>query len=86
MKNIFSIKDKVILVTGATGYLGRKMVEHLVKADAKVIALSRDINKLEKLANSLSISHEQIFEMDISNKQNVQDIFQKIFQKCLSVI
>lgn len=81
MKNIFSIKDKVILVTGATGYLGRKMVEHLVKADAKVIALSRDINKLKKLANDLSMSYEQIFEMDVSNEQDVKDIFLKIYQK-----
>ncbi|HIP11645.1 MAG TPA: SDR family oxidoreductase [Arcobacter sp.] len=81
MKNIFSIKDKVILITGATGYLGSKMVEHLSLADATVIVLSTSITKSLKLCENLSIPLKQAFDIDVSNKESIKNTFKTIFDK-----
>lgn len=40
--NSFSLKDKIIVVTGATGILGKSFVEALAEAGAKVAVLGRD--------------------------------------------
>jgi len=31
MRNLFNIKDKVIIITGGTGVLGASMVEYMVE-------------------------------------------------------
>lgn len=81
MNNIYSVKDKVIVITGATGYLGSKMVEHLTLAGAKVISISKDYKKLKNLSENLSISFEQFFEVDVSDEESVKNVFDKIFKK-----
>ena len=78
MNNIYSVKDKVIVITGATGYLGSKMVEHLTLAGAKVISISKDYKKLKNLSEKLSISFEQFFEVDVSDEESVKNVFDKI--------
>ena len=39
--NLFSVKDKVIVLTGGTGILGRCMAKHLAKEGAAVVILDR---------------------------------------------
>ncbi|GMN90417.1 SDR family oxidoreductase [Francisella sciaenopsi] len=81
MNNIYSIKDKVVVITGATGYLGSQMVEDLSFSGAKVILLSRDIAKLRDLCDRLQLGYEQAFEVDVSNEKNVKDIIFEIYNK-----
>lgn len=40
--NLFDIKGKVILITGATGILGSKMVEYFAAQSCKVVILARN--------------------------------------------
>src|SRR5688572_1746356 len=47
MDNMFSLKDKVIIVTGGTGILGNAFVNAIVEAGGKVGILGRN----EKVAN-----------------------------------
>lgn len=49
MGNLFSIKDKVVLITGGTGVLGRTIAEYLAEEGAKVVVLARN----EQLGNEL---------------------------------
>ena len=44
------LKDRVILVTGASGGIGAATVRMLVKEEAKVIASGRNEDKLAQLA------------------------------------
>ena len=41
MENLFDIKDKVVVITGGTGVLGRTIAEYLAQEGAKVIILGR---------------------------------------------
>jgi gluconate 5-dehydrogenase len=84
MKELFSIKNKVIIITGSTGYLGSKMVKHLSKSGAIVIVLSTNIDKALKLCAKLRISKKQAFEIDLSDvssiKKTIKDIY-NIFKR-----
>ena len=48
--NLFDVKDRVIVITGATGVLGRAMVRHFAEEGAKVVILGRN----EQVGNQLA--------------------------------
>lgn len=79
--NLFSIKDKVIIITGATGYLGSKMVEHLHLLGAKVIVLSTKYSKSKELCENLGIDIEQAFEIDLSSLESIKSTLKSVFEK-----
>lgn len=41
MKNLFNVKDQVVVITGGTGVLGRAIAAHLAEEGAKVVILGR---------------------------------------------
>lgn len=41
MKNLFDIKDQVVVVTGGTGVLGKAIATHLAEQGAKVVIMGR---------------------------------------------
>lgn len=79
MKKIFSVNNKVIVITGATGYLGSKMVEHLTLAGAKVIVLSTTLTKSRQLCKKLNLPENQAFEIDVSSKESIETVFEDIY-------
>jgi NAD(P)-dependent dehydrogenase (short-subunit alcohol dehydrogenase family) len=81
MKSIYSIKEKVIVITGATGYLGSKMVEHLSIAGAKVIVLSTKLSRSIELCKKLDIDNAQAFEIDVSSKDSIKQTFHQVYNK-----
>lgn len=50
---MFSVKDKTIVITGATGVLGETMAKHLANEGARVLVIGRTPNKIETLANAI---------------------------------
>ena len=50
MSKMFSVKDKVVVITGAAGILGSVMVRHFADEGAKVVILDRALEPAEKLA------------------------------------
>ncbi len=85
MKNIFSVDNKVIVITGATGYLGTKMVEHLTLAGAKVIVLSTSLIKSRQSCKKLNIPENQAFEIDVSSKESIETVFEVIYNTFSSI-
>ncbi len=50
VKELLSLKSKIVLVTGGSGNYGKCIVEGLAEADATVITTSRNIEQAEKTA------------------------------------
>jgi len=83
MRDLFDIKDRVIVITGGTGILGSCMVEYLAEQGAKVVVLARNKDVGNKLVNGiLAKGQEALFLIsDVINKavieQNCADILKK---------
>ncbi|MBO5173658.1 MAG: SDR family oxidoreductase [Eubacterium sp.] len=69
-----NMKDKVILVTGATSGMGETVAKRFVNEGAKVVAIGRNEEKLQML----EYEHEgQVlsYRYDLSDLENIEDIF-----------
>ncbi len=53
MSNLFSIKEKVILLTGGCGILGSSMAKHLAGEGARVVVLDRNAERGEELVKEI---------------------------------
>ena len=51
INDLFSLKGKIILVTGGAGNYGRSMVEGLAEAGGTVIIASRNLEKISAVTN-----------------------------------
>jgi NAD(P)-dependent dehydrogenase (short-subunit alcohol dehydrogenase family) len=80
-EDLFSLREKVAVVTGGYGHLGKGFCKGLADAGASVIAAGRNYDKF-KLAfirgNSRKINFEQ---MDISSEESVKTAFKNIYKK-----
>ncbi len=77
------LKDKVILITGASRGLGAEIAKQLIISKAKVIAIARNLKQLEELDDFAKDhnSHITIVPMDISNFANIYELGQIIYKK-----
>ncbi|MDD6211394.1 MAG: SDR family oxidoreductase [Bacteroidales bacterium] len=83
MKNLFCIKDKVILLTGGCGILGSCMSRHLAEQGAKVIILDRNEEAGKALVDSiLKEGGEALFlTTDVLNKEKLEENRQAILER-----
>lgn len=52
-----SLEGQHVLITGATGGLGREITRTLFKTKCKITAVSRDLGRLQKLQQEVSINY-----------------------------
>lgn len=80
VENIFSdLNNKVILITGGYGYLGKEMVNILSKYQAKLYVLGKSFQKFE---NSFSNEENVFFQKtDISDINSIKQSFEIIYDK-----
>jgi len=83
MKNLFSVKDKVILITGGAGILGTSMVHHFAEQGAKVVVLDRVAEVGEALVNAVKAKgYEALFVLtDVLNKEVLEANYDTIMAK-----
>lgn len=77
MKNLFCVKDKVVVITGAAGILGTSMVRHFAEQGAKVVILDRNTEAGEKLAKEAGAA---FLYTDVLNKEVVEQNFADIMK------
>ena len=66
------LRNKTILITGASGGLGQSLAKTYAKQGGKIINLSRNLEKMIKLNNTLNTINQQenlYFKTDISKIQ-----------------
>ena len=81
---MFNLKNKIIIVTGGTGLLGRKYSEELAKQKAIVIIADLQKTKPKEIANQLSKRiNNNIFgyELDLTIEKDVVTFIEKIYKE-----
>ena len=63
---------KKILLTGATGYIGKRLLPILVESGYSVICCVRDLNKFH-VADSVK-TKIQVIETDLTNRESLKNI------------
>lgn len=76
LNDLFKLKGKSVIVTGACGQLGREICQAFVNCGAHVVGIDKTINPDYK--NSASISY---YEADITNSEAVSTVFESIVQQ-----
>ena len=68
------LKNKKIIVTGASGGIGSSIIEKLSKCGAKVLASGTRIEKLEELKSKFN--NVEILKFDISNSDKIEEFIE----------
>lgn len=66
------IKDKVVVVTGASGGLGAEAARHLAKAGAKRAFGARWTDGLQALAEELGLGRNAVVRTDATDRAQVK--------------
>lgn len=72
-----SVEQKVIVVTGAGGGMGKAIIQEQLKQGNRVVGLDLSIDALLDIAQDAL----QCFEVNVLQEERVQDICQQVFDK-----
>ena len=80
---MFSLKDKVAIVTGASQGIGRETALSLAEAGAKVSAAARNEEKLASLVSEIAGKGGEAFalKMDVADAEQVKAGFKQVLEK-----
>lgn len=79
----FNIRNKIILITGGGGVLGRSMAQHLLENGARIIILDHKEENVLAAIDFLKSTSENVdgFVCDVTNKTSLQSVCVKIVEK-----
>lgn len=74
------MKNKIILVTGASSGIGRACAKEFIALGAKVIMAARRVERMKEVVKELNLTSEQahIIELDVKNQQQVEQAIQSL--------
>ncbi len=79
MCELFSVKDKVVVITGGTGVLGRAIAKYLDQEGAKVVILGRNEQLGQEIASQSSTEDGMLFiKCDVMDQENVQAVCDEV--------
>jgi 3-oxoacyl-[acyl-carrier protein] reductase len=80
---MFSLKDRVALVTGASQGIGRAIALALSCAGARVVLAARNAEKLQSLAEEIDAAHGAALaiQMDVGDAQQVKAGFRQALER-----
>jgi NAD(P)-dependent dehydrogenase (short-subunit alcohol dehydrogenase family) len=80
MTNIFSLKNKTAIVTGALGLIGKKHCEALAQAGANVVVADMNEAEAETFAKKLGENHTGL-KIDVTNESSLKSAREKILAR-----
>ncbi|NMC46548.1 MAG: SDR family oxidoreductase [Chloroflexi bacterium] len=80
VEDIFDLKEKVVLVTGAAGLIGSRFCKVLLGAHASVAAADLNVQKVNGMLEGLGENKTRIsgFEVDITSSSSVQKLVEQV--------
>ena len=82
MKNLFDIKNKVIVITGGCGILGKNIANYLAEQGAKIVILDRVEEAGRELEAELNRKSEALFLVtDVLNKEVLEENKKAILER-----
>ncbi len=82
------LKDKTVLITGASSGIGKCFAENLAAQGCHLVLIARSKDKLERLAKSLRSQYSvnaDAFHSDLSQPESPKKLFQEIQQSGITV-
>lgn len=73
-----NLQGKVVVVTGATGGIGKEIVSRLDKEGATLILISRNESELQELLKSLANKESKYYVCDLSNQTETKKVANEI--------
>jgi NAD(P)-dependent dehydrogenase (short-subunit alcohol dehydrogenase family) len=79
----FELEDKVAIVTGGVGFLGRKICKGLLEygASVAVVDVDVDVDEVTEWASSANTDRLVVFECDVSCKKSVSACVEAVVKK-----
>ena len=68
------IKDKVVVITGASSGLGEAAARHLARHGAKLVLGARRLDRLQALAEELSLGNDAAVQTDVTRYEQVKHL------------
>jgi NADP-dependent 3-hydroxy acid dehydrogenase YdfG len=75
-----AIKDKVVVITGASSGLGEAAARHLARHGAKLVLGARRLEKLQALAKELSLGNDAAVQTDVTQYAQVKNLVDRAVQ------
>ena len=80
--NTFSVKDKVIMITGGTAGIGRGLVDYFLEQGAIVATTGRTPEKVERLRAELAGKRAVVYQLDVRDVASIQPVFEQVVADC----
>ena len=74
------IKDKVVVITGASSGLGEAAARHLAQHGAKLVLGARRLERLQALAEALSLGRDAAVQTDVTQYEQVRQLVDRAVQ------
>ena len=89
INDIFDVKDKVIIITGAAGNLGSKYAKVLGQAGANVVLCDLDYETCKKLSTKINDDYgvKSIpVKLDLRKNSSVENLVKKLLKHILRLM
>ncbi|TCS84213.1 SDR family NAD(P)-dependent oxidoreductase [Tepidibacillus fermentans] len=74
------LKDKVVVITGASSGIGAEMAKLFAQKGATLILFARSMDKLQQLSSKIAGKHE-FFSLDVTDSEQVFSRMNQVIQK-----
>ena len=81
LESIPSLKGKKVLVTGPTSGIGLALIDHLVKKEASIVLLARNINKINNVMETYKDTKMDYILYDQSDYESIDNAVKEIKDK-----
>ena len=80
-----TLKDKSVLLIGATGGIGSRTAKLLAGSGANLFLAGRNADKLQQVATECNVPADRTFALDISKPAEVATLKEKYFQQLTTI-